>query len=82
MSIKTLKANLHKAHRDRETITVGGGTFEPHEIRQALEDIQWLVHTAETLAGHVAHYAAMPHAHSNAHKHVAEAHAILAKFKD
>jgi hypothetical protein len=33
----------------------------------------------QTLAGHVAHYASMPHAHSDAHRDVANAYAVIRK---
>jgi len=52
------------------------------------EDLQyaWLTLAApdllaslQKLVGHVAHYAPMPHAHSDAHKDVAEAYAAIRK---
>lgn len=38
-----------------------------------------LLDALEVLAGHVAHYAAMPHAHSEAYKDLANAHAAIRK---
>lgn len=40
-----------------------------------------LLASLEKLAGHVAHYAAMPHAHSEADKDFAEARRAIAKAK-
>lgn len=82
MSIKTFIANLRHAHRSRETVHAGGGSFQPHEIRKVMEDVQLLVHSAEKLLGHTLHYASMPHASSDAHMDAANAIAILKNFKE
>jgi hypothetical protein len=40
-----------------------------------------LLAALQSLIGHVAHYAAMPHAHKDAHKDVANAYAAINKAK-
>lgn len=38
--LKTFLANLKKAIRDNENVTIGGGIFTPAELRQILEVIE------------------------------------------
>jgi hypothetical protein len=35
--MKTLLANINKAIRDNETVTIGGGTFEAHELYKIIQ---------------------------------------------
>lgn len=35
--MKTLLANINKAIRDNETVTIGGGTFKAHELYKIIQ---------------------------------------------
>lgn len=72
-------ANLKKAAFDRETVKVAGGEFSPAEVKAFVETINQQRAMLNKLIDHVMHYAAMPHAHSEAHKDAADARAIAAK---
>jgi len=72
-------ANLKAAAFNRETVHVGGGEFSPAEVKAFVETIEQQRAMLGKLIDHVMHYASMPHAHSGAHKDVADARAIEAK---
>lgn len=38
--MKTFIANLKKAIRDNENVTIGGGVFTPDELREILEVLE------------------------------------------
>jgi hypothetical protein len=38
--LDTFLANLKKAIRDNETVTIGGGVFTPDELREILKAIE------------------------------------------
>jgi hypothetical protein len=69
--------SVNKAHEIRPGVGV--------HLGDEIADL-WLIAAAPdllasliTLAGHVAHYAAMPHAHPDAHRDVANAYAAINK---
>lgn len=79
-NIQTLAANMRAAFIDRKGATIGGGKFTPEELRDgavALKAYPDLIATIRVLGFHVMHYASMPHAHSDAHKDLANALAVL-----
>lgn len=48
--LHTFLANLSKAARDSETISLGGGTFSPSEIKEVLREVHVLIaHDTERL---------------------------------
>lgn len=47
-NLATLKANIEKAIRDRETVTIGGGDFSGDELQSLL----WAVREEMTRAKH------------------------------
>ena len=72
-------ANLKKAARDRETVKVGGGEFSPAEVKAFIEAIELQREMLGKLIEHTMHYAAMPLAHADAHKDIANARAAESK---
>ena len=79
-NIQTLAANMLNAFVERKGATIGGGKFTPEELRDgaiALKAHSDLIAMIRVLGFHVLHYASMPHAHSDAHKDVANALALL-----